>query len=182
MELHRLSADGRKWVKELWETAEESSQQPSLLSPLANAIETAMAESYAASEALEGPNVHDALGVVMRIGYATRAAVAVPTEQPALSADALGLDRASELQPAADLRQAVQQLLDPVRTIAVEEFESVMALPELVWAAYGSTATRELQRSLGSSLASWRDLSRERIELLLRYGYVLRCLDEALDS
>ena len=28
----------------------------------------------------------------------------------------------------------------------------------------------------------WYRLGRERIETLLRYGYVLRCIDEALDA
>jgi hypothetical protein len=182
MELHRLTADARKWVKELWDAAEEASQQPGLLSPLASAVQTAIAESYAASEDLEGQNVHDALGVVMRIGYATRAAVAVPTDQPILTARAFGLDRAPETKPTADSPQAAEQLLDPVRGIADEEFDSAMTLPEPVWFAYVSTATRELQRGLGSSLVSWRDLSRERVEELLRYGYVLRCLDEALSG
>jgi hypothetical protein len=29
---------------------------------------------------------------------------------------------------------------------------------------------------------SWRELSRERVDGLLRYGYVVRCLDEALED
>jgi predicted house-cleaning NTP pyrophosphatase (Maf/HAM1 superfamily) len=55
-----------------------------------------------------------------------------------------------------------------------------MTLPEEVWTAYVVTATREFQRTLISSSLTWRELSRDTIDELLRCGYVLRCVEEAL--
>ena len=39
-----------------------------------------------------------------------------------------------------------------------------------------------LRAPLGTKTLTWRDLGPARIEEMLRYGYVLRCLDEALDA
>jgi hypothetical protein len=38
-----------------------------------------------------------------------------------------------------------------------------------------------LQERLTSSTLSWFQLSAERIETMLRHGYLLRCLDESLE-
>ena len=57
-----------------------------------------------------------------------------------------------------------------------------MTLPPEVWRGYVATATMKQQRRLTSPELPWNWLGRERIETLLRYGYVLRCVDEALDA
>lgn len=181
-ELHRtLSADGRKWVKEVWAAAEEVSQQPALLGELATVVGTGVVEDYAARQELEGDGSHQALSAVMRIGYAARAVLAGPTEQPSLDAAAFGVEASFAVEQTSEQPAAVRELVDRVRSIAVADFDSVMTLPDPVWASYVAMATRKLQRRLGESV-SWRELSRERVDGLLRHGYVLRCLDEALED
>jgi hypothetical protein len=56
-----------------------------------------------------------------------------------------------------------------------------MTLPQELWAAYVSLAAMHLQERLVSSTVTWHELSAERIEAMLRHGYVLRCLDESLE-
>ena len=56
-----------------------------------------------------------------------------------------------------------------------------MTLPQEVWSSYVATAANKLQRQLQKEI-TWRELGRDRIERMLRYGYVLRCLDEAIDA
>ena len=75
---------------------------------------------------------------------------------------------------------AVSGLTETVRRIAASDFGAVMTLPEDVWTAYVVTATGEFQRTLTSRSVSWSELSRETIDELLRCGYVLRCVEEAL--
>src|SRR5438270_298065 len=70
----------------------------------------------------------------------------------------------------------------PRRGIAGERFDSVMTLPPEMWSGYMAVATNKLQRQLTSKTLTWRDLGRDRLETMLRFGYVLRCLDEALDA
>jgi hypothetical protein len=43
-------------------------------------------------------------------------------------------------------------------------------------------ATTNLQAGLATRKQPWQILSRERVEMLLRWGYVLRCVDEALKA
>ena len=60
-----------------------------------------------------------------------------------------------------------------------------MSLPPEVWSAFVATATQKLQRRFSSDnnkQLTWRELSRQRVERMLKYGYVLRCLDETLDA
>jgi hypothetical protein len=67
--------------------------------------------------------------------------------------------------------------------VATERFESVMALPPEVWTSYVATAAMKLQGQLASGKElSWQVLTRSRIELMLRYGYVMRCVDEILGA
>jgi hypothetical protein len=105
-----------------------------------------------------------------------------PTEQPSLKPAAFELGARADVARIAADPAAVNNLLDPVRRIASERFESVMTLPPEVWTGYVATATMKLQRQLTSRALTWRELGREQIETMLRYGYVLRCLDEALHA
>jgi hypothetical protein len=68
-----------------------------------------------------------------------------------------------------------------VQGIAVEGFDRVMTLPAEVWGGFVAVAAMRLQRRLTAGPLTWRELTRPRIEAMLRYGYVLACLDEALD-
>ncbi len=74
-------------------------------------------------------------------------------------------------------------MLDPVRAIASERFDSAMTLPAEVWRSYVATAAMKLQGQLAAGKTlTWKEFTRSRIELMLRYGYVLRCLDETLGT
>ena len=174
---HLLSRDGRKWVKEVWQPARNLAQRESELSPLANAVSAGIAHTSGASE---NPDRDEAWLTVMRTGHATRAVLVGPTEQPSRDRRWFGLPRGLDAEAAADDPAAVRGLTETVGRIATSDFESVMTLPEEVWTAYVVTATGEFQRTLTSRSVSWSELSRETIDELLRCGYVLRCVEEAL--
>jgi hypothetical protein len=157
-----LSGSGRKWLGEVWEAAEEYSLRLSRLSPVTSPLGTELTDEYMAERKIADEGLHRALFLTLVAGYAARTVLAGPTEQPGLEAPV----------PRADW----------VRAIATEKFDSVMTLPPEVWRGYVATATMKQQRRLTSPTLPWHWLGRERIETLLRYGYVLRCVDEALDS
>jgi hypothetical protein len=175
-----LSRHGRKWVKELWQAAARTSGDLDRLSPVTTPLGNTLVESYAAAERLAGGEIQRALRIATVAGYASRMVVAEPTEQPSLHPSAFGL----KAHPDVDrLAAEPARLLDPVRAIASERFESVMTLPADVWTSYVATAAMKLQGQLASGKTlSWQVFTRSRIELMLRYGYVLRCLDEALGA
>lgn len=161
-----LSGAGRKWLKEVWQAAEQYSLRLARLSPVTSPLGTRLTDEYMAEHRLDGEETHRALFLTLVAGYSTRAVLAEPTEQPALAS-----------RPRSD-----DQLEHRVRAIATDDFESVMTLPPEVWTGYVATATMKLQRRLTSRTLPWQQLGRQRIETLLRYGYVLRCVDEALDA
>lgn len=174
-----LSRGGRKWVKEVWQAATRTSGDLNRLSPVTTPLGNRLVESYAAAEDLAGGEIQRALRIATVAGYATRVAVAGPTEQPSVRPSAFGLGGHADMDR---LANDPDRLLDPVRAIASERFESVMTLPPEVWKSYVAWAAMKLQGQLTSGKElSWQVLQRSRIELMLRYGYVLRCLDEALD-
>lgn len=161
-----LSGSGRKWLKDVWQAAERHSLRLARLSPVTSPVATRLLDEYMAGQNLAGDELHRALFLTLVAGYSARAVVAKPTRQPGLRAASLPVD----------------ELDDRVRTIASEQFESVMTLPPEVWTGYVATATMKLQGRHASNTLPWRQLGRERIATLLRYGYVLRCVDEALDA
>jgi hypothetical protein len=175
-----LSRGGRKWVKEVWQAAARASGEMNRLSPVTTPLGNRLVESYAAAEQLSGGEIQRALRIATVAGYATRMVVAEPTEQPSLPPSAFQLGAHPDPERLAD---DTTRLMDPVRTIASERFESVMTLPSEVWTSYVATAAMKLQAQLAAGKElSWQVLSRSRIELMLRYGYVLRCLDEVLGA
>jgi hypothetical protein len=175
-----LSRHGRKWVRELWQAAARTSGDLDRLSPVTSPLGNRLVESYAADERLAGGEIQRALRIATVAGYASRMVVAEPTEQPSVRPSAFGLTAHPDVDR---LAADPARLLDPVRAIATERFESVMTLPAEVWTSYVATAAMKLQGQLASGKTlSWQVLTRSRIELMLRYGYVLRCLDEALDA
>jgi hypothetical protein len=180
MQLRRsFTADGRAWVQESWQAAEGVFTRLSRLSPLTTPLGTMLAERYAAAEGLEAEEVGQAFVTVMMVGYASRTVLAGPTDQPSLDPALLSIDTPGDAEQIAKDTAAVGDLSDAVESVASADFHSVMVLPPDVWAGYVALATLALQRDLASSTLTWRELSRDRIEAMLRYGYVLRCLDEA---
>lgn len=175
-----LSRGGRKWVKEVWQAAARTSSDFDGLSPVTTPLGNRLVESYAKSERLEGGEIQSALRIAAVAGYSTRVVIADPTDQPSLRPSAVGLGAHPDIgRLAAD----PDRLLEPVRTIATQRFESVMTLPPEVWTSYVATAAMKLQGQLASGKElSWQVLSRTRIERMLRYGYVMRCVDEAVDA
>lgn len=175
-----LSRDGRKWVKEVWQAAARTSGDLDRLSPVTTPLGNRLVESYAASERLGGGEIQRALRIATVAGYATRLVIADPTEQPSLRASAFELGAHPD---AARLAADPARLLDPVHAIATQRFDSVMKLPPEVWKSYVATAAMKLQGQLAAGKElSWQVLTRSRIERMLRYGYVMRCLDEALGT
>jgi hypothetical protein len=175
---HSLSRRARKWVKEVWEAAQDVIEELPL-TPLTEALSRRLAETDAAADGLEAQEIQEAWFAVMKAGYASRAVLAEPTEQPVLKRSALRLRGTA---PDPQETAAVDGLLDRVRNIAVTDFSSVMNLPEQVWSGYVATAGTKLQRELTTGPVTWRELDRDRIDRMMRYGYVLRCVDEALDA
>jgi len=166
----------------VWQAAERVVRDPSLLSPLTTALGVSFVERCAAEEGLEGDEAHRALLAVIKTGYASRAVLASPTSQPSLDPSSFRIDAPLDVEQIADDAAALGELIDQLQSIASAGFDSVMTLPRDVWTAYVALATMQLQHELASSTLTWRELGRERIEGLLRYGYVLRCLDEVPDG
>jgi hypothetical protein len=177
-----LSGSGRKWVKDLWKAATRETAAMDRLSPVTTPLGNRLVESYAAEHGLAGEEIQSALRIAVVAGYATRMVLAEPTDQPSLAPPAFKLKNGDDPTAIGADAAAVTRLLDPVRSIASNRFDSVMALPPEVWAAYVKTAAMKLQEQLGTKTVTWKDLLTTRIEQMLRYGYVLRCLDEALDA
>jgi hypothetical protein len=175
-----LSRGGRKWVREVWQAAAGISGDLNGLSEVTTPLGNRLVERYAASERLAGDEIQRALRIATVAGYATRVVIAEPTEQPKLRPSAFGLGAHPDLDR---LAADPARLLDPVRAIATERFESVMTLPAEVWRSYVAMAAMKLQGQLASGKElSWQVLTRSRIERMLRFGYVLRCLDEAIKA
>jgi hypothetical protein len=181
VELHRLlSGSGRTWVKEVWDAADQASAQLPLLSSLAGEVGRHLASGYAVAERLEGDEVQEALNAAIRAGYGTRSVVAGPTEQPSLEVSRFGLEGTFPPVSVPGDSAEVGELTEAVRGIALDRFEEVMSLPAEVWGGLVAVAAMRLQRRLTTGGLTWRELTRGRIEAMLRYGYVLACLDEAV--
>src|SRR6185437_8359866 len=128
-----LSRHGRKWVREVWQAAARTSGDMDGLSPVTTPLGNRLVESYVASERLAGGEIMRALRIATVAGYATRVVVAEPTEQPSLRPSAFGLGAHPDVER---LAADPDRLLDPVRAIATDRFESVMTLPPEVWKSY----------------------------------------------
>jgi hypothetical protein len=157
-----LSRGGRKWVKGVWEAAERYTLRLSSLSRVTSPLATKLLDEYMAEQNLAGDETQRALFLTLVAGYSTRAVIAKPTDQP-------------RLKPAPRKDDGLE---DRVKQIARDSFSSVMTLPPEVWNGYVATATMRRQKWLSAHKAPWSVLGRDRVELLLRWGYTLRCLDE----
>jgi hypothetical protein len=169
-----------------WQAAEGIFTELSLLSPVTNLLGLAYAKSFAATEHLGAEEIEHAFFAVMMAGYATRTVFAETVGQPSIDPDALPISKPVDgTFDAAELARdggVVRALTDPVGMLAFTEFGRVMTLTPDLWAGYVSMATLQLQANLASSRLSWKHFDKERIEGMLRYGYVLRCLDEVLGA
>ncbi len=174
-----LSGAGRKWVKEVWKAAARTSGEMDRLSPVTTPLANRLVESYAATERVAGGEIQRALRIATVAGYASRVVLAEPTEQPRLKPSDFQLSAHPDLDR---LAADPARLMDPVRAIAADRFNSVMTLPPEVWTSYVATAAMRLQGQATTKTLDWREFGRQRIEQMLRYGYVLRCLDEALGA
>lgn len=177
-----MSRRGRKWVREVWDATARTAAELESLSPLTTPLGNRLVERFAAGERLEGDEIQRALRIALVAGYACRGVIVGPTKQPSLRRSAFSLGPRADPKQLGGDPHAVGQLLEPVRRIANDRFESVMNLPTEVWTGYVAMAANKLQRQLTSKTLTWRQFSRPRIETMLRYGYVLRCLDEALGA
>lgn len=177
-----LSGGGRKWVRDVWKAATREAAGMNRLSPVTTPLGNGLVEGYAAEHGLAGEEIQSALRIAVVAGYASRMVLAEPTDQPSLEPSAFQLGRGDDAAELGADGATVTRLMDPVRSIASDRFESVMTLPPEVWTAYVKTAAMKLQEQLGTKTVTWKDLLTSRIEQMLRYGYVLRCLDEALDA
>jgi hypothetical protein len=179
-----LSRRGRKWLDGVWKATARTASEFEGLSPVTTVLGSRLVESFAAREQADIERVQHALRVAVVYGYAARMVLLEPTDQPSLKRSAFQLNQQSDVERLANDPATPKRLLDPVRSIAADRFDSVMTLPPAVWSGLVATATQKLQRRFASDdkkLAS-RELTRPRIEKMLRYGYVLRCLDETLDA
>jgi hypothetical protein len=174
-----LSAAGRKWIKDVWQAAAATSGELNRLSPVTTPLGNRLVETYGEAHRLPGTEIQRALRITTVAGYASRMVLVEPTDQPTLEPSAFELNGRPDLER---LAADPTPLIDPTRTVATERFGSAMTLPPEVWNGYVVTATMKLQAQLGTRTLTWRELGRDRIEQMLRYGYVLRCLDEALGA
>jgi hypothetical protein len=185
-ELHvSMSRHGRKWLKNVWRSTAREASDLDRFSPLTTVLGHRLVESYAARAQADSEAMEEALGVALKYGYAARMVLVDPTDQPSLKPSAFHLSAHSDVERLANDAGTPKRLLDPVRNVASERFDTVMTLPPEVWNGMVATATEKLQSRFTSSndkRLTWRELSRELVEKFLRYGYVLRCLDEALDA
>jgi hypothetical protein len=185
-ELHvSMSRHGRKWLKNVWRSTAREASELDRFSPLTTVLGRKLVDSYAARTPTDGEAMEKALGVALTYGYAARMVLVDPTDQPSLKPSAFHLSARSDVERLANDAGTPKRLLDPVRTVASERFDTVMTLPPEIWSGLVATATEKLQSRFTSSndkTFTWRELNRELVEKFLRYGYVLRCLDEALDA
>jgi len=177
-----LARDGRKWVREVWQASSGAAAELDALSPLTTVLGTRLVEDYAASRKLAGTAIQRALRIVVVAGYGTRIVLVEPTDQPKLRPASFHLGQRANAQGIAGDAAAVGRLLDEVRSIAGDQWASVMSLPPEVWNCFVVTALMKLQHQLATDTLPWQELPRERIETMLRYGYVLCCLDEAIGA
>lgn len=182
--LRRLDIADRERVTDWWMRAERRMKTR-------EGDPSTPAEAVAMSVLIElvgDPHRAAPLWIAVRAGYSLRTFVE-QFDSPVQPLDISGLNRdgivASADSPADDLidsllahDEVVQALLDPVAslvsTYTETEFDAVASVEPALWDGLLQVATYQLQRNLGGVF----DV--ETAEPALRYGFVLRALDEAL--
>jgi hypothetical protein len=182
--LRSLGIADRQAVIDWWSLAEQRMQtSEGDMSPPSEAV--AMSTLLAM---VGRPQPAATLGVPVRAGYSLRAYAGEFTEH-VWPLDVSGLDRdriiALADAPADDMCDALlagdedlHAVLDPVAmlvtTYAESGFDAVASVEPAFWDGLLQVATYQLQQNLG------RVFDPETAEPMLRYGYVLRALDEAM--
>lgn len=171
---------------ESWSATERVFRELRSLSPLTTLLGRAFAAGYAESKRLRGEEVPLTFFAVMLAGYAARSLFVDIIGQPLLDPHTPPLDqlvgRDYDYEDPDTNVAAIELLRDPVFQLVFADFGTVMTLSPELWAGYISLATMQLQANLKSRAVPARYLDRECIEGMLRYGYVLRCVDEALGA
>ena len=162
-----LKRDAREWVREVWQASAGAAAELEALSPLTAVLGTRLVEDYAASKKRADSELQRALRIVIVAGYGARIVLVDPTNQPALRPGSFHLGQRADAEKLAGDAAAVGRLLDDVRTIAGDRWDSVMTLPPEVWKCFVVTALQKLQHQLSTDTLSWQELGRERIETIL---------------
>ncbi len=142
-----LKRDARKWVREVWQASAGAAAELEALSPLTAVLGTRLVEDYAASKKLADSELQRALRIVIVAGYGARIVLVDPTNQPALRPASFHLGQRADAEKLAGDAAAVGRLLDDVRTIAGDRWDSVMTLPPEVWKCFVVTALRSSSTS-----------------------------------
>jgi hypothetical protein len=179
-----LDIADRQRVTDWWMLAEQRMKT-------SEGFPSAPAQAVAMTTLIEiGGDSHRAapLWIAVRAGYSLRT-ILEQFASPVSALDVTALDRDAIVglarTTADDLidsllagDQAVHAVLDPVvsvvSTYTETEFDAVASVEPVLWDGLLQVATYQLQRSLG------RVFDVETAEPVLRYGFVLRALDEAL--
>ena len=181
-----LDEGDRELVMEAWSATERVFTRLRSLSPLTTLLGRAFAAGYADGKRLKGEEAGLTFFMVMFAGYATRTLFLDSIGQPLLDPHAPPLDRLVgrefDYQDPDGNVEAVELLRDPVFHLALSDFGSVMNLSPDLWAGYISLATMQLQANFKSRAVPSRYLDSETVDGMVRYGYVLRCVDEALGA
>jgi hypothetical protein len=193
--LTMLDQSERELVGDWWQrAAERIDAGPRETTWLSATLMVEMTLGYAANARSRVPPL--AYAFATRSGYALRMFVdTIATPQPL---DVSGIDRDSittlasfpvdEEIGTADIPDDVaDRLVPPIVTLVSDtaneaaRFTEVVSVAPSIWNAVVEVATDGLQSELTASgvLRRPRDLSRDVVESFLRFGFVLRCADEA---
>jgi hypothetical protein len=166
------------------------------LSWLTSTIMLEMALGYAVNSGNKTPPL--VYSLLIRVGYALRVGVseyATPQPLDVSTIDKAAVNRLASLPRDAELGTLVsddsdeqEALMAPIVALASEtaesssEFVSVLSVDPAFWNTVVSMATRGLQVVFQRNgyIRRAHDLDPVVAESFLRYGYVLRCLDESL--
>jgi hypothetical protein len=153
-----------------------------------------MTLGYAANAPSRVPPL--AYALVTRTGYVLRMLVGqiaqprpldVSSIDPESVATLAALPRDEEIGTLADTQEADEALLLPIVTLVSDtagqapRFTEVASVEPALWNACIEVAVLHMQDQLTASriIRRRRDIGRDVVEIFLRFGFVLRCLDEA---
>jgi len=124
-----MSRSGRKWLRGVWKATASTAAEFDGLSPLSTIVGRRLVESFGAREHADDEELQQALRIAVVHGYAARVVLADPTDQPSLRPSAFQLSAQSDVEGLANDAATPKRLLDPVRSIASDRFDSVITLP-----------------------------------------------------
>jgi hypothetical protein len=193
--LAALDDADREAVVRWWQRAVERIQAgPQETSWLTATIMVEMSLGYAMNSGKRVPPL--AYAFATRTGYALRmfvdqVAASQPLDVSTIEADSVAklatLPRDEETGTIAATSDESEQLMTPIVVLATDtaeqadRFTAVVSVEPALWSACVEIAIHELRSDLQQRgvIRRKRDLGPEAIESFLRYGFVLRCIDEA---